>query len=185
MKINIPEHLKDRFVALDNIKYSEPPLPWKKIGILSVGGLTDVGFAHSSELLIIVSASGRGLLDCRKGTFIARDTDENFEFDIGNLEVEGIGPLQGQKIRTNGLYGGGLSTSTSDGWRIERHPLSWPDEELFLSSQWQTMLWTKPGKKIEITKLGDFITEVRAFGFSPNGMILIIATSSDIAIYGR
>lgn len=185
MRSIIPPHLKERFAALDKIKLGEPPEPWRKIGVLAIGGLTDIGFAHSSELLLVVSGSGRGILDCRKGIFIARDNYANFEFDVGNLEVEGIGALHGQKIRMSGLYGGGLAMQTNDGWNIERHPLSWPDEELFLSPQGQSMLWCEPSKTIELTKLGSFTTELRAFGFSPNGLILVIATASDVAVYAR
>ena len=42
------------------------------------------GFAESSDLLLVTSNAGRGVVDCRKGALLARD-DDQFDVDIGNL----------------------------------------------------------------------------------------------------
>lgn len=102
-----------------------------------------------------------------------------------SLKAEGIGPIAGAKVRVGGLRGGGLSTNTADGWGLQRCPLAWPDDELILSPPGQTMLWTPKGQPMKLTKLSGFVTEVRAFGFSPTGGTFVIATASDLAIFAR
>jgi hypothetical protein len=155
------------------------------VAAFAVGGLTSVGFGESSDLLLAASGAGRGVFDCRKGELLARDDAEEFSFDIGNLVAEGIGPLAQERVRMSGIYGGGLACRTADGWKIERHPLSWPDDELILSPPGQSMLWTPPGQPMLLTKLAGFISEVRAFGFSPTGYSLVVATAADISVFGR
>ncbi|MCE9530601.1 MAG: hypothetical protein K8T89_05655 [Planctomycetes bacterium] len=186
MAVRIPEHLKKRFEFLEGLRVEHTlPAPWRAAGTFAVGGLTEVGFADSSDLLICVSSAGRGVFDCMASDRIARDDSEDFEFDSGNLLVAGIGPLEGQRIRTAGISGGGLASTARDGWGVERHPFSFPDDELFFCSPGQTMLWTRPGETPRLTKLGGFVTELRAFGFSPTGRSFVIATSSDVLIYVR
>lgn len=186
MNVQVPPHLLARFAALERLSAERAlPAPWQPPIEYAVGGLTDVGFGDSSDLLICVSGQGRGLFDCISGTLVARDQGKVFEFDIGNLLVEGLGPLEGQKIRTAGLAGGGLAHLTHDGWGVERHPFAFPDEQLFVSPPGHGMLWTPKGEKIRLCKLTGFITELRAFGFSPTGRTFVVATSSDVAMFRR
>jgi hypothetical protein len=182
----VPQHLKTRFDALGELPpMAEAPEPWRQLGIRTVGGLTGIGFAESSDLLLVTSSAGRGVFDCRTGAVVARDGDDQFDFDIGNLLVEGIGPLASTRIRMSGLQGGGLPRRTTDGWGIEALPLSWPDEELILSPPGQTMLWSPPGTPMAAWKLAGFTSQVRAFGFSPTGQCLVVATAADITIFER
>jgi hypothetical protein len=184
--VTVPEHLKDRFELLESLRAERSlPAPWRANGTFAVGGLTDVGMADSSDLLICVSSSGRGVFDCIAGARVARDDGDDFEFDLGNLLVEGIGPLAGQRIRTAGMHGGGLARSTRDGWSVERHPFAFPDNELFVCPPGQTMLWARHGETTRLTKLAGFVTAVRAFGFSPTGRTFVVATSSDVMIFAR
>ncbi len=186
MPLKIPPHLKRRFHELDRLPtVSILPEPWGGGTNVSVGGLTDVGFADSSDLLICVSSAGLGVFDCLTSARLARDDSGEFYFDTGNLLVSGIGPLEGMLIRTAGIAGGGLATSTHDGWIVERHPLAFPDAELFVGPPGQTMLWTQHGAQTRLYKLGGFVTDLRAFGFSPTGRSFIVATSSDVLIYTR
>jgi hypothetical protein len=48
------------------------PSPWRKVTYLAVGGLTEVGFAAGS-LLLVVSHQGRGVVDLASGNVLARD----------------------------------------------------------------------------------------------------------------
>lgn len=181
----IPEHLQARFDALNELKpMTAPPKPWRFAKLLSVGGLTGVGFGNSSDLLLVTSHSGRGVVNCRSSAFVARD-DGEFRFDIGNLLVEGIGPLAGMPVRVSGVQGGGMPCKTDDGWGIERIPLSWPDDEFILSPPGQTMLWSPPNAQMNLFKLAKFSAEVRAFGFSPTGLSMLVATAADISIFTR
>ena len=181
----LDEHLRVRMNALAALPPSAPPEPWRKVGTLPVGGLTEVGFGDSTDLLLVISGAGRGVVDGHTGRLIARDDSDDLFFDAGNLLAEGIGPLAGVKVRVAGLRGGGLSTNTSDGWGLERLPRAWPDDELILSPPGQTMLWTPRDQPVKLIKLAGFISEVCAFGFSPTGKVFIVATASDLAIFSR
>lgn len=183
MDHTLRQQLKARADFLAGLPTSAPPAPWGHVATLPVGGLTEVGFADSSDLLLALSDAGRGLIDGRTGKLIARDDDD--AFDAGNLTADGIGPLAGVKVRMGGLRGGGLSTNTADGWGLERCPLAWPDDELILSPPGQTMFWTPKGQPMKLAKLAGFASEVRAFGFSPTGQTFVIATASDLAIFTR
>lgn len=48
---------------------------WKKVAYLAVGGLTEVGFAAGS-LLLVVSHQGRGVAGLASGELLARDRQE-------------------------------------------------------------------------------------------------------------
>jgi hypothetical protein len=180
----IPEHLKERFRYLDDLVPAPLPAPWRTLSSIAVGGLWHVGFATDSDLLLVLSSSGRGVFDCLTGERVARD-DADYYADSQRLEAEGIGPLEGQYVRLAGIHGGGLSHVTKDGWLIELHPLSWPEEEFFLCPPGQTMLWNRPSEQPALSKIRPFPTSLVAYGFSPTGKSLVIATSSDVAICSR
>src|SRR5579863_298772 len=104
------DHLEPIRSRIRSAPISPPLPPWKLIGGRAVGGLTEVGFADDSDLLLVVSSQGRGVLDCRSGEYVARDRTEPNDswYDERRLRAFGIGPLEGQLIRLAGLHGGGL-----------------------------------------------------------------------------
>ena len=167
----------------------QPPPPWRLLAAHGVGGLTDVGFGRGSDLLLVVSSQGRGVFDCLTGARVARDStmpevgEESWQ-DEYELDARGIGPLGGQSVRTSGLAGGGLPLMTRDRWTVERLILDWPIESLLLVPPDSWIYETRAGRSSEFTKIAEEM-EVRAWGFSPTGRSLILATSSDVTIYGR
>lgn len=181
----LPKHLRTRLDAIDRLSPSDPPKPWSKIATVPVGGLEDIGFSRSSDILLSVSANGAGVFDCTSGTLLARDSDADCQIDLPHLQSVGIGPIAGVTIPLAGLHGGGLPSTTVDGWTMEQIPLSWPNDELVLAPPSRSMLWPLDGDVAGLTKLSGFIAPVRAFGFSPTGRSLVVATSSDITIFGR
>jgi hypothetical protein len=184
MKGVVPAHLRDRFSYLDNLKPSDAPLPWRKLPTVHLGGLWHVGFGEKSDLLLLISVTGRGAVDCTTGEVVARD-DAEYYAPLGSLTGDGIGPLENQIVHVAGISGGGLSRATSDGWSIELHPLSWPDEEIILCPPGQTMLWQAQGAGENLFKLQPLPSPLVAFGFSPTGKTLIVATSSDLTVFHR
>jgi hypothetical protein len=179
----IPEHLKALYRQLLALPASPPPSPWRLAATHAVGGLTDVGFADSSDLLLVISVS-RGLFDCVTGERIARDPSEDFDYDTSNLLAFGIGPLAERSIRTAGLHGGGLAFRTWDGWGLDLFTLAWPVGSLFLTPPGHWIYgpaFNMPGTTAKLVTE----PEIRAFGFSPTGRSFIIATSSDLSIFNR
>lgn len=160
----------------------DPPVSWTR-HCIRVGGLLNVGFGQDDRFLLAVSASGRSVIDCERGTKVSRDYNEDFE-DWSNperLECQGIGPLANETIRMAGIYGGGLSRVTSDGWKVECVQIPWPDEYIVLQPPDSDI--HKPNTPI--SRLSPPISEVRAVGFSPSGNVLVVATSSDLTLYRR
>ena len=92
------------------------PSPWRKVTYLAVGGLTEVGSAAGS--LLVVSHQGRGVVDLASGNVLARDRQETGAwFDAACRAALGIGPLDGTWIGVCGLAGGQLPGATADGWQ--------------------------------------------------------------------
>jgi hypothetical protein len=176
-------HLEPLRKELRALQAAPPPKPWRKIGTIAVGGLRAVGFDRQSELLLIVSSAGRGVVDCHTGLKVARDGEEYYEGE-GHLEARGIGPLQGATLRMAGLLGGGLPISTNDGWSVEVVTLDWPVHEILLLEPFASLYDSLRGKPSLFHKVGAE-SELRACGFSYSGRSFVVATSSDITIFGR
>ena len=185
----VPAHLKSMVNRVLSGPVEPPPPPWRAVGSFAVGGLTDVGFAPRSDVLLAVSGNGRGVFDCTTGERLARDPstpgegEEDWQ-DCFGLEVEGIGPLAGQRLRTAGLHGGGLSRITRDGWSAEHLALDWPEECLLLVPPGGDIYGEYRGRPLKFSKLA-VETGVRAWGFSPTGLSLVLATSSDLTVWSR
>jgi len=175
------DHLEPLRRRVRNAPITETPHPWKRLAVHAVGGLTEVGFAEDSELLLVVSSQGRSVVDCRTGNRVARDRTEsnNSWYDERRLWAKGVGPLEGKSVRLAGLHGGGLPRGGIDGWSVAALPLDWPDVTLLLVDPWQSVyIDSARFAKLAVER------EVRAFGFSPTGLSLVLATSSDLTVFG-
>ena len=185
----VPEHLFPMIGRVRAASAQAPPAPWQRRAVHAVGGLTDVGFGRGADLLLVVSHDGRGVFDCLTGLRVARDSSvpepgEADWQDTFELETKGIGPLAAQTVRTSGLAGGGLAVLTADGWTAERLTLDWPEESLLLVPPGSWIYEMRAGRSDEFTKVAAK-SGVRAWGFSPTGNSLILATSSDVTIFSR
>jgi len=177
------KHLDPLRKELRELQTRSPPQPWQKVGEFAVGGLLSIGFDRESELLLIVSSTGRGVVDCQSGQRVARDDGEYYE-DNMYLEAVGIGPLQGKILRVSGLHGGGLPVTAGDGWSVEIITLDWPACEILLLEPFASLYDSLDGKPSRFHKIGNEL-ELRACGFSYSGHSFVVATPSDITIYGR
>ncbi|MBD5782247.1 hypothetical protein IEN85_22300 [Pelagicoccus sp. NFK12] len=177
------KHLKPLIKAIRKAPTSSPPAPWRETATIAVGGLSSVGFAEKEEHLLVVSSQGRSVIDCSTGERLERNREE-YDEDTSLLEAEGIGPLAGTKIKISGLYGGGLPNSTDDMWAVHEVTLEWPETTLIMTEPGSWLYGMIYEKKGDFVKIGSEL-ELRAFGFSPSGRSLVIATSSDVTIYHR
>jgi hypothetical protein len=73
---------------------------------------------------------------------------------------------------------------TSDGWSVERLTLEWPEESLLMVLPGADLSSEYLGRPAVFSKLA-VESEVRAWGFSPTGRTLVLATSSDLILWGR
>ncbi|MFF7853679.1 hypothetical protein [Streptomyces sp. NPDC007904] len=168
------------------------PEPWRTVVLASVGGLLGIGFAShpdsGRDLVMVVSHDGHGLFDATTGEKIARDRDpdpgDSTPDAVADLTCPGLGPVSGSRVHIAGLFGGGLHTTTADGWVLEVVAPAWPNERVLLSrdgglphagphgEQWWHIFHSR-------------CSELRAAGFSPSGRTVAVATSSDISLWTR
>ncbi|MBU8978198.1 hypothetical protein JI752_018780 [Lysobacter sp. MMG2] len=162
-----------------------PPRPWRAAGVFAVPALEAVGFDRNSELLLVVSGEGRGVIDCSTGEKIARKhgTLEG-EPSAGPLQAVGIGPLDGQLIATAGRQGGGLMRVTPDGWALEIVTLDWPRAEILLVPPRASLFACHEDAEASFSRIESH-PELHACGFSFSGRSLVIAVGDDLAIYCR
>lgn len=150
------------------------PLPWRRVGTVSVGGLTAVGFSDDSRHLLVESHSGLGVLELSSARRVARSEVEPTD---DSLTRNGIGPIDGQLIQMAGLWGGQLDFRSADGWSFRELP---SDEPEF------------PPDGIEVVSpeggvfpLRNDVSEFRVAGFAKDGLVLVFGTSADLTIFTR
>lgn len=180
----VPSHLASTVKRIQESPISDPPSPWFAAGSFAVGGLTDVGFARDTDLLLVVSSAGRGVFDCVNGARVARDDADGQWQDTIALEADGIGPLANERVRTAGVYGGGLCKITRDGWTAEDLVLDWPAHTLLLVQPGSWVLGDGFGKPAHCTKVA-VESELRAWGFSPTGRSLVFASSDTLTCWRK
>lgn len=167
---------------LKEIKTSDSPTGWKKHVEIAVGGLTEVGFSKTTNDLLVISSSGRGLIDYTTGEKIARDYEEYGDwYDPVNLNCHGIGRVEDEIIHISGLCGGGLPFVNRYGESLERVAPEWPVEDIIFCPSGKTALIPSFQEGC-VRFISDYI---RAVGFSWCGEFLVCATSRDVTIWKR
>jgi hypothetical protein len=152
------------------------PPSWRHVSTIFVGGITEVGFTTDEQYLLLLSNSGRGLIETHTGTRVARDrsipSSASSWIDESAHIVGGIGPASGIGIACVGLWGGRLPDRAGE-WRLRVNAGKKNEFAFFDESTGQSWYLTYS------------ITETRAYGFSKSGKIAIIATSSEVVLYHR
>ncbi|MEV7325489.1 hypothetical protein [Streptomyces sp. NPDC093970] len=172
------------------------PAPWRPVFEHAygtpVGGLLGIGFAtdpdDGRDLVMVVSSDGHGLFDAVTGEKIARDRDPAPEDStpdaVADLSCPGLGPIAGSRVRIAGLFGGGLHTTTEDGWTLEVVTPAWPNEQVLLSVDGGLPHAGPHGVDWWHIFHSTYST-FRAAGFSPSGRTIAVATSSDLSLWTR
>ena len=85
-----------------------------EIRYLHVGGVVAMGFVPSSEYLLVISHSGRGVFSTRTWERVARDTQAAYPDDGCGI---GIGPIEGVRVVVKEIDfdTGRLALSSPDG----------------------------------------------------------------------
>jgi hypothetical protein len=150
----------------------EPPAPWRSRA-LRVGGITAVGFAPGTDLLVVLSHNGVGVVDPFIPRTVARSYEDDTYGDHYPVAVAGIGPVAGTRIPLAGLWGGGLRTFTPDSWRVAVIAPDWPGEKVALFPPGTA----DPDADPEAALIIHDDDPIRAAGFSDSGRVLVVATS--------
>lgn len=176
------ENQRRLMLLLDKIEQKPQPTGWKKNTMIAVGGLTEIGFSKITNHLLVISSSGRSLIDCANGQKLARDYEEDGDwYNSLNLICQGIGLIEDETVAIAGLCGGGLPLCNQYGESLELVAPRWPVEDIY---------FCPAGKSILIERFQDgcchiFSDHIRSYGFSWNGEFIVAATSSDLTIWQR
>ncbi|GJF34996.1 hypothetical protein KNE206_76960 [Kitasatospora sp. NE20-6] len=183
--------LREQFLSAPVIA---PPAPWRPVldRRTPIGGLLGIGFAlapdDGRDLVMVVSVDGHGLFDAVTGEKIARDRDPDPDTSTPDAEPDlscpGLGPLARTRVRIAGLFGGGLHTTTIDGWTLEVVSPEWPHDRVLLSAD-GGMPHDGPHGEGWWHVFDSNYSTLRAAGFSPSGRTLAVATSSDLTLWTR
>ncbi|RDG36997.1 hypothetical protein DVH02_17105 [Streptomyces corynorhini] len=172
------------------------PEPWRRVFAhergAPIGGLLGIGFAahpqSGHDLVMVVSSDGHGLFDAVTGEKIARDRDPDLDDctpdAVPDLACPGLGPIAGSRVRIAGLFGGGLHTTTEDGWVLEAVTPAWPNDRVLLSCD-GGLPHSGPHGERWWHIFHSAHSQLRAFGFSPSGETIAVATSSDVTLWTR
>ncbi len=164
---------------IQDMETQSPLAPWAKVSAHHVRGWM-FGFAEKSDLLLVVSLSGRELFDCTTGESIACHNENLTWFNWGMLSAQGIGPVKGQRVRLAGVYGGGLNTMTKEGWVLYSIAPTWPDYRVLLCPP-QTAIQHNLAACVQVEQHH----QILAIGFSPTGRSFIVAQPHTLHIFAR
>lgn len=151
-------------------------LEWRQIVVYPCGGLTEIGLSADERHLLVISASGRGVIETSTGKRVARDyVVPRFDSEWIRMDrrlVKGIGPIADEWVSAVGLWGGMMSSVNPRNWLVNLEKQG-PSENVYIENQMSGQHYL-----IDIP-----FTEVRALGFSKSGRLLVFATSSEVVLY--
>lgn len=142
-----------------------------------------LGLGAAERHIMAITWNGRGVFDCQTGEKVARDYDMDIFGWMNNqtLTAEGIGPLEGERVRVVGIWGGGLPYTTDDHWSVQSHDASEVSCAVFLEPPESPL---EDIKEPILYKLYEWDPLI-AYGFSSSGRTLVIACSNSLDIWAR
>ena len=177
------ENKKRLHSLVNQTKKTDAPKGWRKT-VFAIGGLSEIGFSKQySNLLLVISSQGRGVINCESSELLDRDYDTNFDWiDSYELTAKGIGILSNEKVIVSGLHGGGLPLMNKNGDSLIFMATEWPIIDIIFEPNFKSIYKEDQVKEcFEI--FHDY--ELRTYGFSYDGKTFVIATSSEINIYRK
>jgi hypothetical protein len=149
---------------------------WPYSATLLIGGTNFVGFEGESDLLLVCSSAGRGVIDCTLPKVIARDPIDYYP--EGN-KADGIGPLATKTIDLIGFDGSdprNLIVQRTERW------------EILIDARGSAFLKLRGEESLDqatcIARKGT-ITSLSACCLSPSEKFLVVAYRSDFTIFAK
>jgi hypothetical protein len=176
------ENRKRLIRLLADVKFDRSPKGRSHVTSIAVGGLLNVGYSKvQTNLLLVVSSSGRGLIDSANGEKIERDYKEYEGLDDWDLSCKGIGILKKEAIPISGPNGGGLPQSNSAGETLAVVSPNWPEQDLILCKEHKCALIEGHQDYCSVI----YSEHIRGFGFSWCGNYIVAACGSDLDLWQR
>jgi hypothetical protein len=167
---------------LGHIKFDKNPNGWEHVTSMAVGGLLNVGFSkNKTSLLLVISSTGRSIVDCTTGLRVERDYEKYVGLDEYGLTCIGIGVLKDECITISGPHGGGLPQSNSVGESLEIVSPNWPENDLILCRERKCSIIEGHQSYCNII----YTEHLRGVGFSWCGNYIVAACGSDLDIWQR
>ena len=101
---------------MENIPSSEVPEGWECVGGVAMSDFVGFGFSKKrNNVALVVSGSGRSLINCDTAENVARDREKNSGIDEWGIYCKGIDELSDESFLIAGRYGGGIPNTTCIG----------------------------------------------------------------------
>ena len=175
------EHRDKIHNILAKIPTAKEPVGWKYKGSFSVGGFEYLGFNETSDLLFVISSSGRIVIDLSNLEMIVRNSPEQFIIDETFLTCEDFDVLKDKVIRLAGRQGSILPTSNKIGERLVRVSPLYPCEDIIFCPPFEDCLVENFNNNC-IRVYRGFLY---CFGFSFSGNYFVIADDEGIQVWEK
>ncbi|MFY0518646.1 hypothetical protein ACOMCU_12575 [Lysinibacillus sp. UGB7] len=176
------KHRKNTYSLLEQIPYANSPVGWTFKGNFSIGGFEYFGFDESSDLLLVVSSNGRGIIDLAKAEKIARDDTDDFDLDETLLICEGFDVLKDKSIKLASKYGGSiLPIRNKFGECLRRVSPLFPCEDIIYEPALEDCF--VEGQNISCVRI--YRGFLYCYGFSYSGNYFVIADDGGILFWER
>jgi len=158
---------------------------WKLKLTAAIGGLEDIGFMDDSDKLLVLSSQGLGIFDCHTGECLYRSEIDWWPlFDKAANAMTRVPGYHSLPVKVSGLHSDlMLLKKTADDWQVlagEPEPDEPPFERFLVT---KVYLIDKSGNRTFVAADGP--CELRAFGFSDKGNVLVVATSCEVIIWSQ
>ena len=170
---------------LEKIPSAQSPKGWKRKSTFAIGGLEYFGFAETSDILVVLSTQGRGLIDMAKDEKIARDNITDYPLDRMLLTGEGFDILEGKIIKLASKYGGSLLPVSNQSLEtlVRVSPL-YPCEDIIFQPPYENCFADGRSKN---THSDNCVRVYRGFlycyGFSFSGKYFVIADEGGVTYW--
>ena len=165
---------------LSNIVEADTPHGWKKIGAVSISGFVGFGFSKDkTNLALMVTSSGRSVIDCSIAQKISRDYEAFEGLDELGVFCEGITPIKELILLSNSSSG--VPLQTTKGESLSLVSPNWPLNDLiFCGESGNPLIENSQENCVKIAS--DFI---EAYSFSWCGNYFAVANNCDFEIWHR